>query len=347
MEESSSRSLPMQTEIIDIGSSDSDSDIDFEFNEFFDGTTTQPRNHFEEFIEQNHGMGVHLPQHHSNGSASYASVRSRPWIGTSGEHISGTVGNRGKDEINHLSSEGPIHASQPKDHAGLAEEQPYRSCMNNGTFDVSHVSNEELRHDPQRQALKGMMSSATPKSDSVPTGQRTNATVSQNSKRILPSSLQSLTSGTISAPSTRFDRKALSPLQKSSIQAEKNRWSRGGPEDDAHNNGRLETAHVSGQSKLPGSAYVEDIGEMTDKTANNERERRALPSHWISKTANNSQMNASTHNRGTGQHPNFSTRPSYPLLPSKADNAQKSSDLPFRHEKLITSSKGLYKGSVV
>lgn len=293
MEKSFSHSLSMQTEIIEICSSDSDSDIDFEFDEFFDGTTPQSGNHFEGFIDQNHGMGIQLPQHHSNCSASYVSVRSSPWIGTSGEHIASTVGNNGTDDISHLSLEG-----------------------------------------------------ATLESDSVASGQRTDARVSQTPKRILPSSLRPLTSRTISIPSTRFDGKVLFSPQQNPMQAEKNSWPRAGPDDDAHNNGIFETAHVSGESKLPGSTYVQDIGDMTNKKHIHESERRALPSHWISKTPNNIQMNASMHNRGTGQHPNFSTRPSYPLLPSKVDHTQKFSDLSFRNERLITSSKGLYKDDV-
>ncbi|XP_020591599.1 helicase-like transcription factor CHR28 isoform X2 [Phalaenopsis equestris] len=314
MDKSSSHSLPMQTEIIDIGSSDSDGDIDFEFDGLFDGTTAQSRDHSERFIGQNHGMRVQKPPNHSNGSASSASVRSRPFLGTSGEILGRTFGNNCAGEISNLSSEGAIHASQPKDHAWLTHQNPYSGSISNGKFDASHIS-----------------------------GRSTEAGVSQTSKRILPSSLQKPTSGTVSVPSTGVHGKALFPPQKKPMQDEKNRWSQEGMDDDAHNHSRIETAHGFGESQMPSSTYVEDLGEIMGKNLAHEREKRALPFHWIDKTASNNQLNASMHSKGTVRPPNFGARPSYPVSPSNVDNMHKFSDAHFRNERLISTSRGLYK----
>ncbi|KAI0513907.1 hypothetical protein KFK09_009939 [Dendrobium nobile] len=344
MEKSSSHSLPMQTEIIDIGSSDSDGDIDFEFDGSADVTTAQSRNHPGSFIDQNHRMGVQPPQHHGNGSAPHASMRSRHWVGTSGELPGSAVGKNGTTENSILSSEGAIHTSTLKDQAGLTHQSSYRSSSSNGRFDASHVSNEEVIHVPQREMHKHMKAPATLESGSIVVGQSTDGRVSQTSKRVLPSSLQLPTSGFVSEPSTGFRGKALFTSQKNPVEAEKNRWSRAGRDDDAYINDRLETAHISGESKLPGSIYVEGSHKMIDKNHIHERERRALPSHWTGKTANSSQMNASMHNKRTDQHPNFRTRPSHPVLAGKVDNTHKFSDPSIRNDKLITSSKGLYNG---
>ncbi|KAK8955748.1 hypothetical protein KSP40_PGU009663 [Platanthera guangdongensis] len=366
MENAPSHLLPMRTEVINIGSSESDDDIDFDSDESFvepftDGTSTQ---------------------HHSV-SAPYAHISDGPWAGTSVEHLKNNVGKNSQDEAGYLSSEGAFRSAQSRDHLGLTPQNTYKNSRSSGRFDAHNVSDEEVMHDVQRDMHKQLMSPENLESGSGATGQSTDLGVSLNSKRTLPPSLQPRTSGAVSAPSTSFHGKSLSFPHKNHGHVENNRWSRAGTDYNADSNvnfdqnfnqkrtnlphgqpkkvstGHLdeqasgqipelqEIGHGSGKSKMPGSKlHVEDFGEMVGKNQIIDSERRALPSHWIDKTANSSQMNGSINSRVSYQHSNFSTKTSYPMLASKGDDTHKFSDLSIRNEKLSTSSKKLYKDDV-
>ncbi|KAK8935483.1 hypothetical protein KSP39_PZI013312 [Platanthera zijinensis] len=210
MENAPSHLLPMRTEVINIGSSESDDDIDFDSDESFvepftDGTSTQ---------------------HHSV-SAPYAHISDGPWAGTSVEHLKNNVGKNSRDEAGYLSSEGAFRSAQSSDHLGLTPQNTYKNSRSSGRFDAHNVSDEEVMHDAQRDMHKQLMSLENLESGSGATGQSTDLRVSQNSKRTLPPSLQPRTSGAVSAPSTSFHGKSLSFPHKNHGHAENNRsWSR-------------------------------------------------------------------------------------------------------------------------